>query len=121
MMSTQATRPETVTEKTWEDFLTLRKAKKAPLTETALEGIEREARKAGILLEEALRTCCEMGWQGFRAQWYERNCRPVRTMPGMTYAEIDKRMRMERWEQMTGQVHPDRFIGGGVIVDVTAG
>lgn len=51
------------------DFLAIRKAKKAPLTETAIAGIEREARKAGKSLSEAIAICCERGWQGFDASW----------------------------------------------------
>lgn len=51
------------------DFLKIRKAKRAPLTETALAGIQREAAKAGVTLEAALRTCCERGWTGFKAEW----------------------------------------------------
>jgi hypothetical protein len=52
------------------DFLTIRKARRAPLTNTALEGIGREAGKAGISLADALAVCCERGWVGFRADWY---------------------------------------------------
>lgn len=52
------------------DFLKLRKAKKAPLTETAIDGIKREAVKARITLEDALRTCIERGWQAFKAEWH---------------------------------------------------
>lgn len=51
------------------DFLKIRRAKKAPLTETALDGLRREAAKAGVTLEQALRTCCERGWTGFKAEW----------------------------------------------------
>ncbi|DAZ90922.1 TPA_asm: putative replication protein O [Cyanophage Cy-LDV1] len=51
------------------DFIALRKSKKAALTLTALEGIEREAAKARMPLGDALRTCCERGWQGFKAEW----------------------------------------------------
>lgn len=53
-----------------EDFLTQRKAKRAPLTKTALAGIKNEAAKARITLEDALRACIERGWQGFNADWY---------------------------------------------------
>ena len=59
-------------EQTWNDFIRLRNAKHAPLTETALNGIRREAEKAGITLEAALQTCCERGWQGFKADWYRK-------------------------------------------------
>ncbi len=52
-----------------EDWLTLRKTKKSPVTETAMLGIEREARKAGLSVEDALKVCCERGWAGFKAEW----------------------------------------------------
>lgn len=51
------------------DFKELRKRKKAPITSTAISGIRREAEKAGLSLEIALRTCCERGWTGFNADW----------------------------------------------------
>lgn len=53
------------------DYLKVRKAKRAgPLTETAVDGLKREASKAGITLPEAVRACCEFSWQGFNAGWY---------------------------------------------------
>lgn len=52
------------------DFLKLRKTKSADLTETAMQGFIREAKKANVSLEQALRTCCEQNWTGFRADWY---------------------------------------------------
>lgn len=55
----------------WQDFVILRKAKKAPLTKTAVDGLRREADKAGLTLNAAIRVCCENGWQGFKAAWYE--------------------------------------------------
>jgi len=51
------------------DFRKLRKAKKAEITGTAIDGIRREAAKAGYTLERALATCCERGWTGFKAEW----------------------------------------------------
>lgn len=65
-------RPEGVLESLWEDFVTLRKAKKAPLTASALKGIEREAKKAGMNLEEALYECCARGWTGFKSEWIKK-------------------------------------------------
>jgi hypothetical protein len=61
--------PEGVSHSTWQDFLKLRKAKKAPMTDAALQGIKREARKAGWSLEDALAECCLRGWQAFKADW----------------------------------------------------
>lgn len=66
-------KPEGVSEQVWTDFCALRNKRRAPITETALKGIQREAEKAGITLEEALSTCCERGWQGFKASWYEKD------------------------------------------------
>ena len=62
-------RPETVSEQVWQDFQALRRAKKAPLTSSALSRIDKEAGKAGILLEAALIECCARGWAGFKADW----------------------------------------------------
>jgi hypothetical protein len=53
------------------DFLAIRKAKKAPLTATALKGIESEAAKASVTLSTALATCAVRGWQSFKADWYK--------------------------------------------------
>lgn len=52
-----------------EDWIILRKQKKAAITETALNGIEREAAKAGLPLQDALKICCERGWAGFKSDW----------------------------------------------------
>lgn len=70
--SSNAQKPESVSGQVWNDFSALRAKRRAPITETALKGIQREAEKAGITLEEALSTCCERGWQGFKAEWYRR-------------------------------------------------
>ena len=52
-----------------QDYIALRKSHRAPITQTALKGIEREANSAGLSLEQALTICCERGWRGFRAEW----------------------------------------------------
>lgn len=54
------------------DFSILRKQKKAPITESAVSGLRREAEKAGVDLQTALIACCQNGWQGFRADWYQK-------------------------------------------------
>ena len=51
------------------DWIILRKSKKAAITKTAIDGICREAEKAGMSLETALRHACERGWAGFKAEW----------------------------------------------------
>jgi hypothetical protein len=62
-------RPDDVDEDVWDDFLSIRKAKRAVLTQTALDGIQREASKAGWSLNEAIRETVSRGWQSFKADW----------------------------------------------------
>lgn len=62
-------KPETVSQQTWNDFISHRKAKKAPVTQSAINGIAREAEKAGVTLEIALQEICARGWTGFKAEW----------------------------------------------------
>ena len=61
--------PKSVSIDVWEDYLKIRKAKKAPITRTALNGIIKEADKAGLGIEKVLTMCCERGWIGFKAEW----------------------------------------------------
>jgi hypothetical protein len=61
--------PSGVSQSVWDDFKTLRKAKKAPITQRALDGLIAEANKAGWTLEQALTECCLRGWQAFKAEW----------------------------------------------------
>jgi hypothetical protein len=65
--------PDGVTAKTFDDFMLHRKAKRAPVTQTAMEGIEREAGKAGMTLEAALLEILNRGWVGFKAEWIKRD------------------------------------------------
>lgn len=58
-----------VSEQVASDFIALRKSKKAQLTETAINGIKREADKAGWSMDSAISRCCERGWQAFKADW----------------------------------------------------
>ena len=60
-----------VDEQIAQDWLVVRKAKKSPLTITALKTVIREAQKAGITLSAAIECSAESGWVGFKAEWYE--------------------------------------------------
>lgn len=53
------------------DFMAVRKAKRQPLTQTALDTIADEARLAGLSLEGALRESASRSWAGFRAKWLQ--------------------------------------------------
>lgn len=63
-------KPDCVSESVWRDFLTIRKNKRAAVTDTAVKMLEKQAALAGITLEAALSECCARGWQSFKAEWY---------------------------------------------------
>ena len=56
---------------TLDDWKAARKG--APITQAVLDGMQREADKAGISLAEAVRICAENSWRGFRADYLHRN------------------------------------------------
>jgi len=75
--TTSVAPPEGVSISVWQDFLTLRKAKRAPMTQRALNGLMSEAEKAGWTLEKALEECCLRGWQAFKADWVAKKANPA--------------------------------------------
>jgi uncharacterized protein YdaU (DUF1376 family) len=66
---TEIQAPEGVSESVWQDFKTLRAKLRAPITATSMAGIVREAERAEVTMDVALRTCCERGWRGFKSEW----------------------------------------------------
>lgn len=66
-------RPDEITERTWDDWLQLRKTKRAPVTETVLAEAKREASKAGLPLERFFTIWCARGSQGLQADWLKPN------------------------------------------------
>jgi len=67
--ATIVAKPFEVTDETWDSFVQLRKAKKAQVTKIVLQGIQREATKAGWSLENALQEIVVRNWQSFKADW----------------------------------------------------
>jgi uncharacterized protein YdaU (DUF1376 family) len=99
--------PQGVSETVWKDFIAHRKAKKAPVSKTALAGIEREADKAGITLEQALETLISRGWTGFKAEWIKekQNGKSINELRGhAAMAELGKAARrVIEQEELQGQ------------------
>jgi uncharacterized protein YdaU (DUF1376 family) len=89
--------PVGVTDLVWQDWLSLRKTKKAAVTQTAIDGIAKEASKAGVSLQTALETCCARGWTGFKAEWLKDKGEQK------SFAEKDYDFKRARWEAMTGR------------------
>jgi hypothetical protein len=121
--------PADVPAEVFVDFLTIRKSKRAPLTNTALAGIRREADKAGLSLADALAVCCERGWVGFRADWHSdsgalasaKTARPV----AETFRERDERLARERMASFLPSIaarpvaRPAAPVRPGTVIDVT--
>lgn len=64
---------EGINEQHARDWLKVRKTKKAPLTRTAWDDLNREALKAGISAATAVAICARKSWQGFNASWNWRD------------------------------------------------
>lgn len=100
--------PDGVLSSVWSDFLQIRKTKKAAVTQTAIDGIAREAIKAGLSLNDALAMCCERGWSGFKAEWLDGS-QSAKPATHESFRERDAKAGRARWEEMTGQIHPDNL------------
>jgi uncharacterized protein YdaU (DUF1376 family) len=75
--ATSVAPPEGVSHSVWQEFKSLRKAKKAPITQRAIDAITSEANKAGWTLEKALEECVVRGWQAFKADWVATKANPA--------------------------------------------
>lgn len=62
------------------DWLAVRKAKRAPLTQTVIDELKREAAKAGITVAQAVLICARKSWQGFNAAWDWSSAAPAKTL-----------------------------------------
>ena len=68
--------PSDVDQQIWDDWKQLRKAKKAPVTETVVKSARKEATKANMAFSDFLSVWCARGSQGLQADWLkpdERN------------------------------------------------
>ena len=66
-------KPETVEQQIWDDWLQLRKNKKAPVTKTVVQGAIVEAGKAGMPLNDFFAEWCTRGSQGLKAEWLQND------------------------------------------------
>jgi flagellar biosynthesis GTPase FlhF len=61
--------PPDVDQQIWDDWKQLRKAKKAPVTETVVNSARKEASKANMSFSDFLTVWCARGSQGLQADW----------------------------------------------------
>lgn len=98
-------KPDDVEQQTWDDWLALRKAKKAPVTETVVNGARAESVKAGMGLDAFFRVWCTRGSQGLQADWLRPDERPQRG--NLSFAQADEQIKRRNWEEMTGRKWPN--------------
>lgn len=96
-------KPEEIPEQVWGDFLKLRKNKRAPVTQTALNGIRKQAHLAGISFLEALEICCHYGWSGFKAEWIINQQKGTKNGKSKLKAEAD---------ELLEQIRAGKFVEG---------
>ena len=86
----------------WQDWLKIRKSKKAPLTATAWKLFVNECQKAGWSIEDAIKECCLRNWASFKAEWLK----PEEKNKGTSFRERDEAEKRRKWEEMTGRKWP---------------
>lgn len=66
--------PDFVSQQVWNDWMTVRKEKKAKtLTETGWNAFVKQVEKAGWTIEQAITHCCLKQWVGFEAAWVQKD------------------------------------------------
>jgi uncharacterized protein YdaU (DUF1376 family) len=68
-IATSVACPPDVDQQIWDDWKQLRKAKKAPVTETVVSSARQEASKANMSFSDFLTVWCARGSQGLQAEW----------------------------------------------------
>ena len=61
--------PEGVSQQVWDSFVKQRKTKKAQVTDLVINGIKKEADKAGWTMDMALNEIIVRNWVSFKAEW----------------------------------------------------
>jgi uncharacterized protein YdaU (DUF1376 family) len=83
-VATKVARPELVSSQVWEDWLSIRRAKKLPLTDTAWTQILAEIEKSGHTVDVVIKECCLRGWAAFKVAWLKEN--PISATPAQAFA-----------------------------------
>jgi len=113
--------PDGVDPAIYADFIKIRTKKDAPFTSTALKGFVDEAKKAKITLDEAFSVCCNKGWVGFEATWYEnlKRSQNARQTNFPAKGPLDE-LSLDDYKahMMAGLKGMDESIGVGAVVDM---
>ena len=92
-------RPDDCPESAWRDWMTARKAKRLPNTETAWQAFKRECDVAGLTPADAVKVCAERGWGGFRASYMDGSAIGIKkTLHDNNKEVLDKWLAKKRLE-----------------------
>mgnify|MGYP000064125498 CR=1 FL=1 len=80
--------PPDVEQQVWQDWLSLRKQKKASVTATVIDGARNEAAKIGWTLQQFLVEWCTRGSQGLKAEWIKPEQKPSLSRTGQTNQSV---------------------------------
>lgn len=84
-----------VTPQTAKDWLQVRKAKRAANTATALAKIKAEIAKTGLTAEECIKVSAENSWQGFKAEWLQKQAKAKPAAQQESTYEHNRRLMAE--------------------------
>ena len=93
--ATKVACPSDVNEEIWNDWVLLRKTKKASVTNTVINSARKEAEKANITLEKFLEIWCLRGSQGLEASWLKQDEIKTKELPLGTEQQIEYAFKTE--------------------------
>ena len=73
LKNNKAIRPESFSEKEFDNLLLHRKSMKAPLTQLALDGLVCQFDKSCLSVSDCIQEMANRGWRGFKAEWVGGN------------------------------------------------
>lgn len=86
------------TESLADEYIAMRKKKRASISELVFRGLEKEIENNGLSFPDVILECITRNWQGFKAEWIKKT--PAKTEPTMFEPETDwVRQRREQEER----------------------
>lgn len=102
-------KPADISQEVWDDWLTARRAKRLPLTQTALNAVRREAASAGLTFQAAVTFAVEQGWAAFRAEWY-RNATRKNSQSSANPRYMTAEERYQERIRISSQMSDDEYL-----------
>jgi hypothetical protein len=111
--------PAGLSREKWREWVQFRSSIRKPINETLamrqadyLGEAIRSGHDAAAIIDESMRN----GWTGLFAKDHHKRGREA---PAETFRERDERNARQRWEEMTGRVHPENLKAQSRVIDIT--